>query len=223
MNLHCKKCLCSCTGDTLGAKCQTPGCGGVIERQPEFSELVDPLPERMTCGRRLDQYAPGVLVHGKLIEHQDCWQKFKANGNRVCSYCGSLHPEDMFELVKACADAPEDAPYNSVPEVEPSDKAYKIYVHQPGVRNAHEGGIKFYTQHLPRNAEGKIDISEERQDEYRRAVKATQIRFNRYLYTITPGRQSAAFTNDSVKAIPISGIQPSFVGGIFIGGLACSN
>lgn len=173
----CRKCLTSRTGDQLGAPCQTPGCDGVIEEEPNFSDLVDDLPEPIRCPRRNES-----PLADRTFPGPDRWQKFKAaHGNRVCSFCGSLHPDDMFALVKACAEAPADAAWNSVPEVDPSDKGYKIYVHQPGVRNAHEGAIKFYTQHLPRNAQGNIDIPEERHREYKAAVLASQRRFNVYL------------------------------------------
>ena len=56
-----------------------------------------------------------------------------------------------------------------------------IYVHQPGVRNAHEGAIKFYTHHLPHDVDGKLAVSQERQDEYATAVHKTKVRFERYL------------------------------------------
>ncbi|CAN5951045.1 unnamed protein product [Sphagnum jensenii] len=101
----------------------------------------------------------------------DHWQKFKSNGQRVCSYCGSLHPEDMFALVKQSAEAPADGDYRKTVIIEPSDKKYKVYVHQPDVRNAGEGGIKFYMQHLPRK-NGQIDVSDERQEEYAEAYAA---------------------------------------------------
>jgi hypothetical protein len=181
MDLICQTCCGSRTGDVLGAPCQTPGCKGIIEKSPDFNDLVDTLPEPMTCGRRaesgMDVDGGPFKRSGKNLDH---WRKFKApHGNRVCSYCGSLHPDDMFALVKQAAEAPEDAEHNSVVEIEPSDKGYKIYVHQPGVRNAHEGGIKFYTQHLPRDADGKMIVSEERQAEYSKAVKASHKRFER--------------------------------------------
>lgn len=185
MSTICQKCLVG-RGQEAGEACSTPGCDGVVEVAPEYKDLVDELPEPMTCGRRFDVYVGGVPVHTDREERQDHWDKFKSNGDRVCSYCGSLHPDDMFELVRKCADAPEDAPYMSVTEIEPSDKAYKIYVKQPGVRNAHEGGIKFYTQHLPRGDDGKVNIPQERNDELKRAVRATKIRFDRYLKTAFP-------------------------------------
>lgn len=169
MDLHCKKCLTGRTGDVLGGKCPTGGCTGIIEESPAYFTLVDVLPEPMTCGRRFNG-----------DKDLDRWEKFKVNGDRVCSYCGSLHPEDLFAIVKASAEAPEDAEYGTVPEIEPSDKSYKIYVKQPGVRNAHEGGIKFYTQHLVKDAHG-LAVTPEQNDEYRRATRATKIRFARRL------------------------------------------
>lgn len=171
MDLHCKTCLTSRTGDVLGEKCKTSGCTGTIEEVPAFRTLVDVLPEPMTCGRRFTVDTPGL----------DRWQKFKSNGNRVCSFCGSLHPDDMFALTKQAANAPEDAPYRSVVDIEPSDKNYKIYVSQPGVRNAHEGGIKFYTHHLPRDADGKTIVSPEQNNDYAVAVRLTRARFNRMM------------------------------------------
>ncbi len=170
--LHCKKCLTSRTGDELGAPCKTKGCDGIIEKQPEFHTLVDRQPETFMCNRRAEN--AGL----RMSPGPDYWNKFKTNGNRVCSYCGSLHWEDMLALVKQAADASLDAPYGSVIEIEPSDKNYKVYVHQPGVRNAHEGGIKFYMQHVPRNVNNDgIEVTKEQQAEYSRAVMASRARF----------------------------------------------
>jgi hypothetical protein len=178
MDLHCKKCLTGRTGDVLGAPCRTSSCDGIIEEIPAFKTLVDELPEPMTCGRR------GESTFGRQdgpFPGPDHWQKFKSNGNRICSYCGSLHPEDMFALVHASATADEGADYRSVVEIEPSDKNYKVYISQPGVRNAHDGGIKFYMQHLPRKADGSLDITEEQNAEYSKAIHASKVRFSRHL------------------------------------------
>lgn len=179
MTLHCKKCLVGHSRQVLGAPCDTAGCDGVIEEAPEFRSLVDELPEPMTCGRRGDSFMiePAIPFVG-AGQGKDRWLKFKAaHGNRVCSYRGSLHPDDMFALVKASSEAPVDARHNSVVEIEPSDKRYKIYVHQPGVRNAHEGAIKFYTHHLPRDAEGKIAVTPEQEAQFSLAVRNSHRRF----------------------------------------------
>jgi hypothetical protein len=176
MHLYCKKCCGSCTGDVLGAPCQTKGCDGIIEEMPAFSTLVDELLEEFYCPRREEN-----PLGARTFPGPDRWNKFKSNGDRVCSYCGSLHWEDMLRLVSEAANAPEDADYHSVPSIEPSDKGYKVYVHQPGIRNAMEGAIKFYMQHVPRGEDGKITATEEQQAEYAKAVKLSRKRFAKYL------------------------------------------
>lgn len=184
-----KCCVCSIETEKIGQKCEH--CkDGTIVYDPPYAERVDALPEPMTCGRRFDQYVGGVPVHRDQGEGQDHWDRHKSNGDRVCSFCGSLHPEDFFRLVHEAATAPEDAPRNTVPSIEPSDKGYKAYVHQPGVRNAMEGGIKFYTQHLPRDAEGKVAVTDEQNQEYALAVRRSQTRFERYLQEQFPGRRA---------------------------------
>ena len=172
MSLICQKCLSSRTGDVLGANCRTAGCDGVLEEEPAFSTLVDELLEGYLCPRRIEvQDRIGTPAH-------DHWLKFKAaHGNRVCSFCGSLHPDDFLALVKASAEAQADASYETSVQIEPSDKSYKLYVHQPGVRNAHEGGIKFYTMHLPRNADKTFAITDVQHKEYVLAVKRSTARF----------------------------------------------
>lgn len=69
----------------------------------------------------------------------DTWD-YGPDGNRTCSYCGSIHFED---LMKICRKALTDERYG----IEGTTKSYKVYVNQPGVRNASEGAIKFYMHH----------------------------------------------------------------------------
>lgn len=73
----------------------------------------------------------------------DTWD-WGPDGNRTCSYCGSIHPED---LLKICRLVLTDERY----EIEGTTKSYKLYIKQPGVRNASEGAIKFYMQHAPKD------------------------------------------------------------------------
>lgn len=177
MDLHCKKCCTFRTGDVLGAPCRTTGCDGVIEEQAAFHTLVDELPEPMTCGRRAENGMDrDDSPFARSGSGKDRWQRFKSTGDRVCSYCGSLHPEDFLALVKRCAESDPLAEYNSVVEIEQSDKGYKIYIHQPGVRNAHEGGIKFYTQHLPH-----LFVTPQQEQEFVKARAVSAQRFERYL------------------------------------------
>jgi len=46
--------------------------------------------------------------------------------------------------MKFCQNVPKNEGYM----VEPSTKAYKIYIRRPHIKNAGQGAIKFYTQHL---------------------------------------------------------------------------
>ena len=182
-NLICRRCLSSRTGDRPGSPCRTPGCGGTIEVEPPFDSRVDRLPEPMTCGRRYD-FGIEAQVHQGL----DRWLRFKVGGDRVCSYCGSLHPDDFFDIVGRAAEAPEDGAYDAFPRVEPSDKGYKIYANRTGVRNATEGGIKFYSHHLPRRIDGSLDVSDELRDAYAEAVRRTRARFDRHFAKMRESR-----------------------------------
>lgn len=69
----------------------------------------------------------------------DVWLQHK-NGDRVCSFCGSLHPDDFVEIIRLKADGQGG-------DVHRSDKGYKWYAQRAGVTNAMNGGIKFYTWH----------------------------------------------------------------------------
>lgn len=80
--------------------------------------------EPQRCGRRDDFLAPnrddGVAP--------DVWES--RAGVRACSYCGSMHPDDVFAAIEAGK------------MLDPTDKNYKVYVRGvPGVG-------KFYFQHF---------------------------------------------------------------------------
>ena len=142
--------------------------------EKQWTDLVDALPEPITCGRRresgMDDPDSPFRRSGVGLDH---WDRHKSNGDRVCSYCGSLHPEDFLRLVKESAEAPEDD--LRAPRINPSDKGYKIYVDRPSVSNAHDGGIKFYTHHLePRP-------TDEQHAQYKEAVRRSNIRFQKVL------------------------------------------
>jgi hypothetical protein len=143
------------TGDVLGEPCKTPGCGGIVEKSPDYRDLVDSLPEPLICGR---------------TNTPARWDRFKSNGDRVCSNCGSLHPDDFLKLVV------ESSKDGSDVGIEPSDKGYKVYVTRPSVRNASEGGIKFYKQHF-------VDKPDDLMNEYYKlAVNKSRERFEARLY-----------------------------------------
>jgi hypothetical protein len=71
----------------------------------------------------------------------DTWNK-GPDGNRTCSCCGSIHPDDLMAI---CRKTLTDPRYG----VEGTTKGYKVYVRQPDVCNAGQGAIKFYMWHAP--------------------------------------------------------------------------
>lgn len=92
---------------------------------------------RQHCGRRGESHLGAT---GRL--NPDTWD-MGPDGNRTCSYCGSIHFDDLMTI---CRKTIVDERYS----VDGTTKSYKVYVRQPGVRNAGEGAIKFYSAHLPK-------------------------------------------------------------------------
>lgn len=86
--------------------------------------------ERMTCGRRMNDWGPW-----EREPYRDFW-KTLPNGDKVCSFCGSLSPDNVLAIVEK----------HGVGCIEVA-KSYKWYVRQPDVKNALEGGIKYYRYH----------------------------------------------------------------------------
>lgn len=95
----------------------------------------------ITCPRRMSEIGPW-----KYEENLDEWF-FELNGDRTCSFCGSLHPDDFINI---CQKIVNREPGYSLDH---SDKSYKVYVRQPNISNASQGGIKFYKQHVEATGE----------------------------------------------------------------------
>lgn len=91
--------------------------------------------EKQTCPRRLGEGGPWDRG-----ENLDYWERI--GGDRVCSFCGSIHPADFERFLDRVI---EDPDVNV--RLEQSDKQYKVYLHRPGVSNAGQGAIKYYKQH----------------------------------------------------------------------------
>lgn len=87
--------------------------------------------ERQRCPRR----GEGAMMFEKE-PLPDYWRVLP-NGDKTCSFCGSLHPDSIIEIVKT----------SGFGVIERSDKSYKWYIHRPTIKNALEGGIKYYRQH----------------------------------------------------------------------------
>jgi len=74
----------------------------------------------------------------------DTWD-LMADGTRTCSYCGSLHEEDLFDILQHYVAGDPGYSFST------TDKGYKLYAHRPGAVNASLGGIKFYKCHVDHN------------------------------------------------------------------------
>jgi len=92
------------------------------------------------------------------------WRTGK-DGSRTCAHCGSLHPDDFIDIMYRYV-AGEDGYHFDL-----TTKGYKLYGHRPGVRNAGDGGIKFYTNHIT------PEVSTEFEAAYALAVPVYRHRF----------------------------------------------
>lgn len=91
--------------------------------------------------QRCPERGATVPARGKIKALPDTWD-IGPDRNRTCSYCGSIHPDDLMTIARKTG---VDERYG----IEGATKSYKVYVRQPGVRNASEGAIKFYMWHAP--------------------------------------------------------------------------
>lgn len=91
------------------------------------------LNQKHHCPRR-NEYGT-MFVHGsKPGETPDDW--FMRGNDPCCTYCGSIHPDRMVEIIKEYGEM----------VLEKSTKHYKIYVKRPKIQNS-DGGIKYYRHH----------------------------------------------------------------------------
>lgn len=96
---------------------------------------------KQTCPRRMNEFGPW-----KYKENLDIWNK--RGPDRVCSFCGSMHPEDFEKFLQKVIEDESLA-------IEHSDKSYKIYIRDfNNERNGvNKGAIKYYKQHNYTNQE----------------------------------------------------------------------
>lgn len=85
-------------------------------------------------------------------EDKDYW--YKVGKDLICSFCGSMHPNQFLQHCKNVID--DNAQHISV---NLNDWKTKVYIERPEVRNASEGAIKFKLVHLPEeNKKEYIDV-----------------------------------------------------------------
>jgi hypothetical protein len=84
--------------------------------------------EKHMCPQR----TPGPWA---FLPDEDEWEI--RGDDKCCSYCGSLHPDRVLELVRQ----------HGPSVIEMTDKSYKWYVNRQNIPNAGFGGIKYYRYH----------------------------------------------------------------------------
>jgi hypothetical protein len=85
--------------------------------------------------------------------------------DRVCSFCGSLHPADLEAILDRCIETGEV-------QISHSTKGYKVYINRPEIQNASEGAIKYYIWHALLDTEDVKRV----QGKLNRAIKLTRNR-----------------------------------------------
>lgn len=121
-----------------------------------------------TCRRRTENIGPW-----ENAPNLDTWRVLP-NGDRTCSFCGSMHPEDLLAFMEKMSELPGA-------RLEMSDKSYKMYIHRPEVSNAGDGAIKFYMWHIGSSemadklqaAHDKVaDLSRQRSEEVWNSIRS---------------------------------------------------
>lgn len=118
--------------------------------EDEDSAIVDRQEEHRNSCRENAHWKLTFHFHEEHSEHlincngADAYWQVEPNGDKTCSYCGSLSEEDFIDILSHYVEGDEGY------EFEPSTKSYKHYARRPNVVNAGQGGIKFYTNHIDR-------------------------------------------------------------------------
>lgn len=86
--------------------------------------------EKHICPSRSQN--PGPWAYG---DKEDIWEI--RGEDKCCSYCGSLHPERVLEIIQE----------HGWEAIEFTTKGYKCYVNRKSIPNASFGGIKYYRWH----------------------------------------------------------------------------
>lgn len=91
-----------------------------------------------------------------LVYNQNAATWEKRGKDNCCSYCGSWHPQEFLQFLKAVTENPSEKI-----RIELNDRRDKIYVNRFGVDNAKNGVIKVYLIHIKRYCEDVgFDIDE---------------------------------------------------------------
>lgn len=116
------------------------------------------------------QSRDGNPLAGKSCPAPDFWRT-RPNGDRTCSFCGSVHPDDAISILT-------DYVEHKKGRFDMTGKGYKFYMSRPDVTNAAEGAIKFYTWHLD-------GLSEEKREQISRLLFLAARRLSEIIRTNT--------------------------------------
>lgn len=119
--------------------------------------------EPQTCPRRMHEIGPW-----EYKENLDRW--VQRGPDRVCSFCGSMHPDDFEKVL-------DRALVDDAVRIDQSTKDYKVYIHRPEIGNAGDGAIKFYKQHIPDDPEHVTRVA----PKFAKAASLSRDRLLRYM------------------------------------------
>lgn len=94
------------------------------------------------------------LSKGHRYEDADDGAWRTVGSDRVCSFCGSWHPDEFIAFCRQIINGEIAGAYSVVglsfamPVLSVSDRRHKIYARREGVTNASQGAIKVYVAHL---------------------------------------------------------------------------
>lgn len=119
--------------DSLNSFKDRLGFGG-FSKDTEVEFFCEAYRERIPCNTP-HNCPERSLLQGEEESPKDDWHRI--GEYRVCSYCGSVHPEDLVDAIGKYG----------MGVLESSTKGYKLYIRLPGVVNASLGPIKYYRWH----------------------------------------------------------------------------
>jgi len=119
--------------------------------------------EAFLCGGR--PYASST----KPLPNYDIWTT-RPNGDRTCSLCGSLHPDDFKRILTEAADI------RSFTWIDASRDGLMWPVHRPDILNGAMGGLRFFNWHSP-----SIEWCDEINQLLPEATRVSVIKYKRHL------------------------------------------
>jgi hypothetical protein len=122
------------------------------------------------------------------LPESDHWDK--RGDDMVCSYCGSMHPEQFLKLLPTIKKDSDDV------WIELNDGRYKIYIERKGIKNAGDRAIKVYLNHIMQWCKEQ-GMGEDEINELDRQIHTAIITSNEIFLNIVAPRFKKDMNNDS--------------------------